>query len=188
MIKSVLVVGSVVVLLGVFGHQLPLVSNAVHPAQSCQREIEQAVERAKSTHKLVLVKFGSSWCVPCRKLEALLKSPELAPLLAPHFEIVVIDYAEDDAHKSSENAGAAEWLKNHDIEPTLPVMTIVDRSGKVIKSSLHPSREFELPSVDGPPFSYARIGSFLHFISEACPQISPSELQKIRSVLEKSLP
>lgn len=60
-------------------------------AADAKAEIEQALATAGSTKRNVLVIFGANWCEDCRALDASLKSPKNAELLAKEFVVVKVD-------------------------------------------------------------------------------------------------
>jgi protein disulfide-isomerase len=60
-------------------------------AADAQAEIKQALATAGSTKRPVLVIFGANWCEDCRALDASLKTPKNAELVAKEFVVVKVD-------------------------------------------------------------------------------------------------
>jgi len=54
-------------------------------------EVETALATAKQTNRLVLLIFGSDWCVDSRALDAAMKSSKNAELISNEFVLVKID-------------------------------------------------------------------------------------------------
>jgi len=54
-------------------------------------EVETALATAKQTNRLVLLIFGSDWCVDCRALDAAMKSSKNAELVSSEFVLVKIE-------------------------------------------------------------------------------------------------
>ena len=54
-------------------------------------DIRHALADAKRTHRNVLLVFGANWCEDCRALDAALRRPANASLMAREFEVVKID-------------------------------------------------------------------------------------------------
>jgi len=54
-------------------------------------DVRAALAAAQSAKKPVLVIFGANWCEDCRALDASLKTPQNAELMASHFVVVKVD-------------------------------------------------------------------------------------------------
>ena len=54
-------------------------------------DIDAALGRAKAAHKLLLIDMGGNWCGDCRVLAGTMALPDLAPFVARHFEVVMVD-------------------------------------------------------------------------------------------------
>jgi len=63
---------------------------AATPAQA-DAAVNAAFDRAKKSHKRVLIDLGGNWCGDCIVLSNLMELPELKPFVEKHFEVVVID-------------------------------------------------------------------------------------------------
>lgn len=74
---------------------LPVVERAPYdeaatPAQA-DAAVNAAFDRARKSHKRVLIDLGGNWCGDCIVLSNIMQLPELKPFIAKHFEVVVID-------------------------------------------------------------------------------------------------
>lgn len=62
------------------------------------RNISEAEEQARETHKMVLACFIADWCGPCQKLKSeTLSDPRVSNYLAQNFVVVYVDAESSDA-------------------------------------------------------------------------------------------
>lgn len=60
-------------------------------AANAAADVAQALAVAAATKKPVLLVFGANWCEDCRALDAALKNPKNADLIAKEFLLVKVD-------------------------------------------------------------------------------------------------
>ena len=60
-------------------------------AAQATRDVNAAMARAKAHHRLLLVDMGGNWCGDCRVLAGTMALPDLAPWVAAHYEVVMVD-------------------------------------------------------------------------------------------------
>jgi len=112
---------------------LPLAAAAapLYPDPSrADADIAAALREASASHKRVLVDFGGDWCTDCRVLDAYMKRPENAALLARGYVVVHV------------NVGARGIDRNLDVarrygiplEKGVPALAVLDADGKVVYS------------------------------------------------------
>ncbi|MBX3394215.1 MAG: thioredoxin family protein [Phycisphaerae bacterium] len=93
-----------------------------------EKQIANALAKARRNHQRVLLQFGANWCGWCHKLHDLCKSDkEIARELRDEFLVVLIDV--DKVDGKPHNAAVVEKYGN----PTkhgLPVMVVLDADGK----------------------------------------------------------
>src|ERR1700748_2372369 len=53
--------------------------------------VQAAFDRAKKSHKRVLIDLGGNWCVDCVVLANFLKLPEMPRFMTAHYEVVPVD-------------------------------------------------------------------------------------------------
>lgn len=93
-------------------------------------DIAAALREAASSHKRVLVDFGGDWCTDCKVLDAYMKRPENAALVARGYVVVHV------------NVGARGIDRNLDVarrygiplEKGVPALAVLDAGGKVVYS------------------------------------------------------
>jgi thiol-disulfide isomerase/thioredoxin len=56
-----------------------------------ERQVAAARNRARTSHKLLLIDLGGNWCPDCRILAGIMRLPEVAAFLARHYELVTVD-------------------------------------------------------------------------------------------------
>lgn len=54
-------------------------------------DVDAALARAKAAHKLLLIDMGGNWCGDCRVLAGTMALADLAPFIARHYEVVMVD-------------------------------------------------------------------------------------------------
>ncbi len=93
-------------------------------------EIKQALTKAGSEHKSVLVVFGANWCPDCRVLDAAFKQPgPTAELVAKEFEVVKVDLGRYD-----HNVEVAESY-GVDIKKGIPTIAVLSAKGDVLQTT-----------------------------------------------------
>ena len=101
----------------------------LYPAASdAKAEIAEAIHKAGSARKRILLDFGANWCYDCHVLDEAFHSAEIAPLLSKYFEVVHIDVGE-----FKKNLDIA---KQYDIplERGIPAIAVLDSDGKLLFS------------------------------------------------------
>lgn len=96
------------------------------PAEA-QSELKSAEQRARATHKRVLVVFGANWCYDCHVLDATLRSPSFAPLVNANYVVVHINIGDEG---KDNNDLAARMGVN--LDKGVPSLAVLDGNGNVI--------------------------------------------------------
>lgn len=92
-------------------------------------QIAAALNRAAATHKRVLLDFGGNWCYDCHVLDMAFQRSDLAPLLQANYELVNVDVEDFDYN--------LDIVKQYglSIDKGVPMLAVLDSSGKVLMSS-----------------------------------------------------
>jgi len=157
-------------------------SDTPPPAQTV---IDDAVKTAKAEHKTVFVHVGASWCGWCHKLEAMLHSTEVGPVIATYYVLAPLDALENADKKSLENPGVDAVMKSLDFKGGPPMFAFLDADGKKIASS------FALaPNNDniGYPGSPTEIQTFGELLKKTAPKMTDADWTKIMDYLHKNAP
>jgi thioredoxin 1 len=89
-------------------------------------EIKQAVAKAGTDQKSVIVVFGANWCGDCKMLDAAMKTGSSAPLLAHDFQIVKVNVGRFDKN--------VDLAKSYGVplDKGIPAVVILSPVGKVL--------------------------------------------------------
>ena len=115
----------------------------VYPADAdAHAEIKEALRKAVSGHKRVLLVFGANWCYDCHVLDLAFHRAEIAPILDASFEMVHIDIGQGEKNQ--------DLMKEYSVpvERGIPALAVLDSSGKLLFSQKN--GEFEKARALGP--------------------------------------
>lgn len=112
------------------------------PPAAATAEITEALSRAKSEHKRVILMFGGNWCIDCHVLDAALHSKGNAAILNANYILVHVNIGDG----SDENLDIAAKYKTP--VDAVPAMAVLDPNGTVIYSQQH--NEFSSSTRIGP--------------------------------------
>ena len=92
--------------------------------------VAAAFERAKKSHKRVLIDLGGNWCVDCVVLANFLKLPEMQRFMAAHYEIVPVDVGRFDRNQQiPAHFGITGRLKG------VPALLIATPDGRLVNGN-----------------------------------------------------
>jgi thiol-disulfide isomerase/thioredoxin len=92
--------------------------------------VAAAFDRAKKSHKRVLIDLGGNWCVDCVVLANFLKLPEMQRFMAAHYEIVAVDVGRFDRNQQiPARFGVTGRLKG------VPTLLITTPDGKLVNGN-----------------------------------------------------
>jgi thioredoxin 1 len=101
----------------------------IYPAGlDARTEIKQALAKASSAHKRVIVVFGANWCYDCHVLDLAFHRPDLAPVLARNYEVVHVDVGEGDKNQDLMDEYQVPMKKG------IPALAVLDSNGKLLYS------------------------------------------------------
>lgn len=101
-------------------------TNLYPPVAAAPADLAAAERRAAAHGHRVLVVFGADWCYDCHVLDAALRSPAYAPLMAG-YELADINIGET----GQDNLALARQL-GVDIDKGVPALAVLDAQGKVL--------------------------------------------------------
>ncbi len=91
-------------------------------------EIKEALHKAATEHKRVIVVFGANWCYDCHVLDKAFHSPELAPVMAANYEVVHVDIGKGEKNQ--------DLMAKYDVpmKRGIPGLAVLDADGKLVYS------------------------------------------------------
>jgi thioredoxin-related protein len=153
---------------------------------AAQNILKAAVAEARSSKKNVFIIFHATWCKWCKRLETVLESPEIEPIINKNYIIVRLDVKErEDKIQTHENPGGKEMLANFGgTESGLPFMVFLNKKGKMIaNSNVMPKNENI-----GYPGAKEEIAAFIKLLKQTAPRMTDKERSKISKYLEMNTP
>lgn len=93
-------------------------------------QVADALARASTSHKHVLLMFGANWCIWCHRLHTTFtQNADVARALNAGYELVLIDV--NKRNGSARNA-EVDARYGHPTKLGLPVLVVLDANGKVL--------------------------------------------------------
>jgi thioredoxin-related protein len=109
-----------------------LLETAIYPANAdAKHDISEALAKATTDHKRVLLVFGADWCYDCHVLDYRFHQPDIQPVLDKNFVVVHIDIG-----TGEKNVDVAKQYQIP-LDRGVPSVAVVDRSGVVLYSTQH---------------------------------------------------
>lgn len=112
------------------------------------KQIELALARAKANNTRVLVQWGANWCGWCHQLHDLFKkNRDVSKKIIYEYEVVLVDIGRFDKHMDLAEKYGAD-VKKHGV----PLLTVLDASGKVLANQATSPFEKPAPDAGGDPY------------------------------------
>jgi thioredoxin-related protein len=91
-------------------------------------EIKEALKKAATEHKRVILVFGANWCYDCRVLDAAFHREDLAAILAANYEVVHLDIGKGEKNQ--------DLAKKYEVPLSrgIPGLAVLDPDGKLVYS------------------------------------------------------
>lgn len=107
---------------------LPIeVSAPYDKSADANADVDAAIAKAKAANKLVLIDLGGNWCADCVILTNVMRLPEVAPFVAAHYEVVLVDVGRFNKNlQIPARFGITERLRG------APALLVVDPNGKLV--------------------------------------------------------
>lgn len=139
---------------------------------SAYETLDQAKAKAAKEDKLVFVHFSTPSCGWCKRLEAFMKRPAVAPLFKEHFVVAKIDQVE-----MPEGTELRKKLGGSD--GGVPWYAMLSGQGEVLATATGPRGNIGYPVHDH------EIAHFIDMLEQAAPNITAEERETVKSELEK---
>ena len=118
------------------------------PARNPEKDLADAVEKAKVSGKYILLDVGGEWCPWCKRLDIFLyDNEELHNMLMNDFEVVKVNMSPENKNE--------QFLSKYPKIPGYPHFFILDKNGKLIQPQDTSALE------DGKSYSLDKLKAFL---------------------------
>ena len=97
------------------------------PARDSKKDLQHAINKAKDSHKRILLDVGGEWCIWCHRLDSLfLQNKDLAEFMHRHYVVVKVNV-------SKQNTNDA-FLSQFPKVAGYPHLFVLNSSGKLVHS------------------------------------------------------
>lgn len=163
-----------------------LASTALRAAADAPQPADQALAVAEAAaaaqHKNVWVIFGASWCGWCHKLDALIHSSDVGPVLDQYFIVTHVTVDEHGDKVNLDSPGGNELRKRLGASnsTSLPFFAFVDPAGNVLVNS---NRDGKPGANIGFPSAPEEVDWFMVMLQRAAPSLSTDQARMIEARL-----
>lgn len=162
---------------------LVLAAYALADTPSADVVLAKAKSEAARSGRNVLVIFHASWCGWCHKLDGVLESALIKPIIAKHFVTTHLTVMEDEKHKADENAGGGDLMKKEGGEGKgIPFIYVMNPKGKTLINSL--MGDGSVRTNTGCPVEPNEIDHWMKMMKAGAPKMTTAEAAAIRKALE----
>ena len=144
------------------------------PPKDAERLVEEALSRASSDDKRVLLTFGAPWCGWCHRLHDWMAQPEIAAILDRDFIVAQVDI--------DRMTGGKDVMKRYrpDSRGGIPWYVMLDSRGKSLATADGPKGNI------GYPYKPEEIDHFLATVKGQAHRIDAAQLDRLRKSLEEN--
>jgi thioredoxin-related protein len=142
--------------------------------RDAKRVLEDALSRASSDDKRVLLTFGAPWCGWCHELHNWLAQPEIAAIVGRDFIVAQVDI--------DRMRGGKEVMKTYRPDPSggIPWYVMLDSRGQSLATADGPDGNI------GYPYKPKEIDHFLATVKGQAHRIDAGQLDRLRKSLEEN--
>jgi type II secretion system protein G len=131
---------------------------------------DRALAAAVAAKKKLLVTFDAPWCIWCKRFEAWLERPDVAPLVAKHLVVQKIDV--------ERTLGGQELCDAYGGKGSgIPWFAILDASGKTLATSTDSGKNL------GCPYDDTEIAAFKALLTKAVPDLAAEDMATLERAL-----
>lgn len=109
--------------------EMPQSKNApkFDPARDSEKDLAEAIVKAKESGKYILLDVGGEWCIWCKRLDIFLyDNEELHTIMKDAFEVVKVNFSQDNKNE--------KFLSKYPKIAGYPNFFILDKTGRFIQS------------------------------------------------------
>lgn len=147
--------------------------------------LAKAESRARAEHKNILLEFGASWCVNCKRYDQMLNDRSMHAILDPRFVFAYMDTGEhrNDKRHADTPGGVAFENSVGGKDAGWPFLVILSPEGKPIVDSIRPNPKSKTGDNIGYPAEPEEVDWFLVMLQRGAPSISRKELNQVHGWL-----
>lgn len=152
------------------------------PPPTAKEILGKAAAIAKAEQKNVLIHFGASWCTWCKRLDAMLESPEVGKLFRDNYVIEHLTIQESKDKVALENPGAQEMVDAAGGKGSgVPVYIFFDGAGNRLATSMAMPDGKNI----GHPATPEEIKAFAGLLEKTAPRMTAAQRQEVTDYLAK---
>lgn len=113
--------------------QLRMIPNtSIYDANAdAKKEIREALAKAKTQNKRLLLVFGADWCYDCHVLDYYFHQPDIEPIVDKNYIVVHVDIGQGEKNVDVANK------YNIPLNRGVPSVAVVSNTGAVLYSTQH---------------------------------------------------
>jgi len=159
---------------------LPIAASAT--TATAKTLLTAATTKARKERKNVMVIFHASWCGWCKKMDAMLESPQFKTMFEKSYVITHVDVLENEGpNKALENDGGAELMKTLGAMPDsgIPFFAILSPDGVKLGDSLLPGKQNM-----GFPAEPQEVVAFMALLKKTAPRMTETDRTTVETFLK----
>lgn len=156
------------------------------PGANAAAVMTQVKRQAASDHKNILLSFGASWCVNCRRFDKFLADPAIHPIMEKAFVYADLNTGERDGDTRHTNIPGGQKLQASlgGKDAGYPFIVMLDPSGQPIVDSIAPGDQGHPGNIGYPAAPY-EVDWFMEMLKKAAPSLTAQETETVRDWLTK---
>ena len=153
-------------------------SAAAIAATSADSVMQQTIAKAQSNQKNIFLRLCAPRCLYCQKLDYVIDSPQIRPILSKYFVLVTLERGTGDMA----NPGTQKYFDQYNAQGQgTPFVAILNQNGSLMIDSRANGR-----NNIGFPTGTSSIDWFMGMLKKGAPQMTAAERQTIKTRLQNA--
>lgn len=165
----------------------PFLLHAAKPdaGPSAAQILERAESQARAEHKNIVLEFGASWCINCKRYDVLMNDASMHAILGPHFVFTSMNTGEHPTDTRHANTPGAVEFENSigGKDAGWPFLVILNSEGKPIVNSYRPDPKSKTGDNIGYPVLPQEVDWFIVMLRRGAPSLSRQDLGSVHAWL-----